>query len=153
MQKVADANRSLIVFLVATLGGGLLIGFLTPPDAWYEALQKPSFNPPGWVFAPVWTCLYILIAIAGARAWNRDLDTPLRLWFAQLALNFIWSPIFFVAHRPDIALGVVAALTVVNIAFIVATWKEDRVSSMLFVPYLAWTSFATLLNFAIVRLN
>lgn len=153
MERTSEFWRSLIVFLAATLGGGLLIGFLTPPGPWYDALAKPSFNPPSWVFAPAWTVLYILIAVAGARVWTRDLDTPLRLWFAGLALNFVWSPIFFVAHRPDVSLGVVAALTAINLGFVVATWSRDRVAALLFLPYAAWTGFATLLNLAIVRLN
>lgn len=146
-------SRPLIVFLILTLGGGLTAGYLSPPGEWYAALAKPAFNPPSWVFAPAWTTLYVLIAIAGARVWTRDLDTPLRLWFAQLIFNVVWSPIFFVAHRPDLALVVVAALLALVLAFIAATWKHDRVAAALFIPYAAWVSFATLLNFEIVRLN
>ena len=146
-------TRPLIVFLALTLGGGMLAGYLSSPGEWYAALAKPAFNPPSWVFAPAWTTLYVLIGIAGARVWTRELDTPLRLWFAQLTFNFVWSPIFFVAQRADLALVVVAALLALVLAFIAATWKHDRIAAALFVPYAAWVSFATLLNFEIVRLN
>lgn len=145
--------RPLIIFLILTLGGGLLIGYLTAPGPWYDTLAKPAFNPPSWVFGPAWTLLYILMAIAGARVWTRDLDTPLRLWFAQLTFNFVWSPIFFGAQRPDLALVVIAALFVLILAFIATAWKSDRVSALLFVPYAAWVGFASVLNLEIVRLN
>jgi tryptophan-rich sensory protein len=86
----------LILFLILVIGGGLAIGFLTAPGEWYAALAKPDFNPPNWLFAPVWTLLYILIAIAGWRVFERNRNGwPMKLWWAQLVLNFLWSPIFF----------------------------------------------------------
>src|SRR6185437_4556277 len=101
----ADRRLALIPFLILVAGGGLAIGFLTAPGEWYAGLAKPSFNPPNWLFAPVWTLLYVLIAIAGWRIWRRDAGGwPTRLWWAQLVLNFLWSPIFFAAHRIGIAL-------------------------------------------------
>jgi translocator protein len=90
---------SLLIFLVLVLGGGLTIGFLTGPGGWYAGLAKPSFNPPPWVFAPVWVVLYALIALAGWRSFERDTTSwPMRLWWAQLGLNFLWPPVFFAAH-------------------------------------------------------
>jgi tryptophan-rich sensory protein len=126
---------------------------VTRPDGWYAALAKPSFNPPNWVFAPVWTLLYALIAVVGGRTFERGARAALALWAAQLALNFAWSPLFFGLHRPAVALVVVAALLVAILTFIVARWRADRISALLFVPYAVWVSFATLLNAAIAVLN
>src|ERR1700733_11694744 len=143
----------LAAFLVLVIGGGLLIGFATRPGAWYAELAKPPFNPPNWIFAPVWTLLYLLIAIAGARSFAGGLDTAFALWVAQLLLNFAWSPVFFRLHRPGAALAIVAALLAVLLAFIVQSWHADNVSALLFVPYACWVAFATLLNASIVNLN
>lgn len=144
---------TLIAFLIVVLGGGWLIGLIALPDAWFAGLIKPSFNPPNWVFAPVWTLLYILIAIAGARAYERGGARGLALWGTQLGLNFAWSPAFFGLHRPALALAIVVVLLAVILAFIVARWRGDRVSALLFVPYAAWVAFASLLNASIVVLN
>src|SRR5262245_48389388 len=89
----------LILFLALVLGGGTAIGLLTGPTDWYQQLQKPSFNPPPFVFAPVWSTLYVLIAVAGWRVWRDRARTPMTLWWVQLALNFLWSPLFFSAHQ------------------------------------------------------
>ncbi len=143
----------LAAFLLVTIGGGWLIGFVTRPGAWYAGLAKPPFNPPSWIFAPVWTLLYVLIAIAGARGYESGTSTGFALWVAQLALNFAWSPVFFRLHRTGLALAVVAALLAVIVAFIAEQWTADRVSAWLFVPYACWVAFATLLNASIVVLN
>src|SRR5262245_52553836 len=105
------------VFLLAVVGIGLLIGSITRPDGWYAALAKPSFNPPNSVFAPVWTVLYVLIAIAGARTWERG-SGGFGLWLGQMALNFAWTPVFFGLHRPGLALVVILALLGTILAFI-----------------------------------
>ena len=99
-------NRAipLILFLVLVIGGGLAIGFLTVPGEWYTGLAKPSFNPPNWLFAPVWTILYVLVAIAGWRIWRKDAGgRAMKLWWTQLVLNFLWSPSFFAAHQIGLA--------------------------------------------------
>jgi tryptophan-rich sensory protein len=146
---------SLLLFLVLVLGGGLTIGFLTVPGGWYAGLAKPSFNPPAWVFAPVWVVLYALIALAGWRSFERDAaGWPMRLWWAQLALNFLWSPVFFAAHRIGLALVVILLLLAAILAFIALSWRrQDRVSAWLFVPYAGWVAFASVLNGAILVLN
>ena len=145
---------SLAAFLVLVVGGGLVIGYLTAPGAWYGQLAKPSFTPPGWVFAPVWTVLYILIAIAGWRLWRRERHGwPMKLWWAQLALNFIWSPIFFAGHQISLGLAVILSLFVVIIGFIVTTWRDHRLTGSLFVPYAIWVALASVLNAAIVAQN
>jgi benzodiazapine receptor len=144
----------LMLFVGLTVAGGSLIGYLTLPGAWYQELQKPSFNPPGWIFGPVWTLLYVLIGIAGARVFIRERGTWLpKLWFTQIALNFAWSPVFFTLQRPDLALVVLATMWLAILTFIAVAWNRDRPSALLFLPYAAWVSFAGLLNGAIWWLN
>ena len=151
------SNRwfSLAWFLLLVIGGGMAIGYATRPDAWYAALAKPTFNPPNWVFGPVWTILYVLMAVAGWRTWQRlpRSAVAMALWALQLVLNFAWSPAFFGLHRVDLALAVVGAMLASIAGFIAVSARHDRVSALLFVPYLAWVGFATLLNAAIWRLN
>jgi tryptophan-rich sensory protein len=145
---------SLALFVALVLGGGLAIGYFTAPGDWYAALAKPSFNPPAWVFAPAWTALYILIAIAGWRTWTRArASLPMKLWWLQLALNFLWSPIFFSAHQIGAAFAIILALLVVIIGFIAASWRTDRIAALLFAPYAAWVAFAATLNGSILTLN
>jgi len=145
---------SLTLFLVLVAGGGLAIGYLTAPGEWYAQLAKPAFNPPGWIFGPAWTALYILIAIAGWRLWQRDRSGwPMKLWWAQLALNFLWSPVFFSAHQIGLALAVILLLLAVILAFIAATWRQDRLAAWLFMPYAAWVAFASVLNASMFAMN
>ena len=143
-----------LAFLILVLGGGLLIGANNVPGDWYQSLAKPAFNPPNWIFAPVWSLLYVLIAAVGARTWlSRRRSMAMRLWYAQLVLNFAWSPIFFGLQDPAAALIVILGLLVAVAGFIAAAWREDRTAALLFLPYLAWVAFATALNGAIVALN
>jgi translocator protein len=145
---------SLLLFLLLVVGGGLAVGFLTAPDDWYAQLEKPAFTPPGWVFAPVWTTLYIAIAVAGWRVWQRDrAGRAMRLWWAQLVLNFLWSPIFFSAHLIGVALVVVLLLLIAVVGFIASSWWQERLAAWLFLPYAAWVAFASLLNASIVVMN
>ncbi len=138
-------------FIVAVLGLGLVIGSVTRPDGWYAALAKPPFSPPNWIFGPVWSVLYVMIAVAGARTFERG--GSFRLWLGQMTLNFLWTPAFFVLHQPRVALVIILAMLATITAFIVRRWNADRVSALLFVPYAAWVGFASLLNAAIVVLN
>jgi tryptophan-rich sensory protein len=148
------AGYSLVWFLVLTVGGGLAIGFLTVPGAWYAGLAKPNFNPPGWVFAPVWMVLYGLIAVAGWSVWRWDQrGWPMKLWWVQLLLNFLWTPIFFAAHQIGLALVIILLLLGVILAFIATAWREDRLAAWLFLPYAAWVAFASVLNVSIFALN
>jgi tryptophan-rich sensory protein len=146
-------SMALLLFLVLVIGGGLAIGYITLPGEWYAGLVKPSFNPPNWVFPPVWTILYVLIAIAGWRVWDRGLTVPQQLWWAQLVLNFLWSPTFFGFQQMGAGLIVIALLLVSIIGFIKVTWNSEQVSALLFVPYLLWVAFATLLNASLWMLN
>jgi benzodiazapine receptor len=141
-------------FLLLVPAAGILIGVLNRPGAWYAALNKPSFNPPDAVFAPVWTTLFLLIAVAGFRTFEAEpRGTMMRLWSLQMILNFAWSPIFFSLHRMDVALGVIVALFAVILAFVWRQWANDRLASALFIPYAGWVGFATLLNISLLRLN
>lgn len=143
-----------IAFLALVVGGGSLIGISNTPAGWYATLAKPFFNPPNWIFGPVWTILYVMIAIAGARTWlRRNTGGAMTAWWVQLGLNFLWSPVFFTLQSPAWALAVILALLVGIVVFIRTSWGRDRVSAWLFVPYLAWVAFATTLNASIVYLN
>ncbi len=143
-----------IAFLALMLGGGILIGTLTAPGEWYAQLSKPVFNPPNWIFGPVWTGLYVLIAMAGWRQFEADRSsTAMKLWWAQLGLNFLWSPAFFVLQLPWFAFVVIVALLIVIALFIALVRNSDRISALAFLPYFAWVAFATALNFSIAILN
>jgi translocator protein len=144
----------LALFIVVIVGVGSAIGILFTPGTWYASLVKPSFNPPNWLFGPVWTILYVLIAIAG---WRTFLDRPssraMRLWTAQMLLNWLWTPVMFGANLIWPAFGVIVAMLAAIIGFITATRQTDPLSCWLFVPYLAWVSFASLLNLSLAILN
>ena len=145
---------SLLLFLVLVVGGGLLIGAVVTPGEWYAGLAKPAFNPPGWVFGPAWTILYVLVAVAGWRIWRRDRGgAAMKLWWAQLALNFLWTPVFFGMHQIGLALLVVLLLLATIVAFIAVARRTDRAAAWLFAPYAAWVAFATLLNASILTLH
>ncbi len=125
---------------------------------WYAGLAKPGFSPPNWLFAPVWTTLYALMAYALWRILSLPGSTPGRtgavvIFFVQLALNSAWSFAFFGAQSPLSGLVVIAALIVAILATIAAFWRLDRIAAWLLAPYLAWVCFATLLNGAIWQLN
>lgn len=144
----------MVIFLVVTVGGGLAVGYLARPGAWYAGLRKPAFNPPNRAFGPVWTILYVLIAVAGWRVYAAaGGEAALIVWIVALALNFLWSPIFFGLRRPTVALAIVIGLLATIIVFIVVSWPIDLAAALLFLPYFAWVAFATILNAAVVRLN
>jgi len=144
----------LVLFLLLVVGGGLLIGFVARPGAWYDGLAKPPFTPPGWLFGPVWTVLYVLIAVAGWRGWQRARSGwAMRLRWVQLGLNFLWSPLFFGAQQPGAAFVVILLMLAAIVAFMATVWRVDRLSAWLFLPYLGWVGFATLLNGAIWAMN
>lgn len=145
---------ALVVFLVVVIGVGGLIGTLTAPGVWYEGLNKPFFNPPNTIFAPVWTVLYVAIALAGWRVWTIAAHSiAMKLWVAQLVLNWIWPPTFFTFQFLWPAFVVISAVLLTIIAFMVTVRHYDRASVWLFLPYLLWVGFATLLNGSIAYLN
>jgi len=136
---------------VSALGGWATA---TSVATWYQGLAKPAFNPPDWLFAPVWTVLYLMIAVAGWRAWRRGVSrSALTVYAVQLTLNLSWSFVFFGARLIGPALLVIAALLAAIVANAILFWRVDRWAGALLVPYAAWVSFATLLNAALWRLN
>ena len=137
-----------LVAIVATTGA------LFQPGAWYAALVKPAFTPPGWLFGPVWTVIYVLIAISGWMVWRVEgFGLLLGLWISQLALNMAWSWIMFERHEIGFALLDIVLLWLVIAAFIALAWPAYPLPAAFFAVYLAWVSFATLLNFRIWQLN
>lgn len=143
-----------LVFAISALGA-----FITLPKipGWYGDLTKPSFNPPPWLFGPVWTILYVLMALAAWRIWLRPASearsTGLSWFYIQLALNAAWSPVFFGLQQPRLALAVIVGL-LASLAFAVFRFFSiDRLAGWMLVPYLAWVGFASVLNGAIVVLN
>jgi translocator protein len=150
-------NRSilhLLVLLVLVVGGGWIIGASNLPGAWYGSLNKPPFNPPNWLFPIAWTVLYILIAIAGWRTYERVVSgAVMQVWWGQLVLNFAWSPVFFTAHLMWAAFAIIVGMFVLIIAFIVMQWRDDRTAALLFVPYACWVAFASVLNLSLNLLN
>lgn len=150
-------HRPLMAFLLLTLVVGAAGTVFTEPSipTWYAGLAKPGFNPPNWVFAPVWTTLYVLMGIAAWRVWRvTGLNSPeMFAWGAQLALNFFWSAIFFSLHLILVALVEMALLWLLILVTLILFWRRDRIAGLLLVPYLAWVSFAFALNFAIWQLN
>jgi tryptophan-rich sensory protein len=136
------------------VGIGWLIGATNLPGPWYEVLHKPPFNPPNWIFAPAWTVLYVLIAIAGWRTWRQELNGfALQLWLAQMLLNFLWSPVVFRLHQLALGLAVIVTMLVMIVTFIFVQWRENRTAAFLFIPYALWVAFAALLNYSLYHLN
>jgi benzodiazapine receptor len=155
--------RSLSVLggFVIVCGAVLLAGgAITAPaiPVWYATLAKPAFNPPPWVFSVVWPVLFLAMAVAGWLVWRRaghvgQARGPLALFAIQLALNLLWSALFFGLEAPGAALIEIVFLWLAIAATLIAFWRIDRIAGLLFVPYLAWVSFAVVLTAAIWRLN
>lgn len=144
----------LLAFLAAGIGS---LATFTSVDTWYATLRKPSWNPPSWVFGPVWTTLYVLMAIATWRVWRAESSNGarlvVRLYGAQLGLNALWSVLFFGLHRPGAALIDVVVLWLVLIRMLVRFRETDTLAALLWTPYVLWVSFAAVLNAAIWELN
>lgn len=150
---------ALALFILAAFSAAALGGLATGSSVttWFITLNKPAWNPPSWLFGPVWTVLYLAMSVAAWRVWLRRADPGARLiltlWFVQLALNLLWSVLFFGLRRPDLALVEIAVLwtTLAILQFRLA--RFDRPAALLWSPYLAWVSFAAFLNFTLWRLN
>ncbi|EDZ99059.1 TspO and MBR like protein [Burkholderia sp. H160] len=144
---------SLLVFLILTLAAGWTAS-LSLPDAWYAGLQKPAFNPPNWVFPPVWTVLYVLMAFSAWRVWKRNgLTAAIVLWAVQLLFNAAWMWLFFGLHRPEMGLIDILILLVLIVTLTYMFWRRDRLAGILLVPYVAWVAYAALLNYALWQMN
>ncbi|WP_295773088.1 TspO/MBR family protein [uncultured Mucilaginibacter sp.] len=162
VQQKAGAGKwlALILSILITEGIAFTASMFTRPEisGWYATLTKPSFNPPNWLFAPVWTTLYLLIAIAAWLVWkNRHLHqafgTVVFVYVIQLALNFSWSFVFFGMHQILGGLIVIALLWLSIIVNMFYFSKFSKPAAWLLLPYLLWVSFASVLNFYIYLLN
>jgi benzodiazapine receptor len=149
-----------LISLLITLAIGFAASLFTRPQiaGWYSTLNKPSFNPPSWLFAPVWTVLYIMIAIAAYLVWqrrdsSRTYTVTASIYLVQLAFNFSWSIVFFGLHGIGPALAVILFLWVSIILNIRWFNKFSKPAALLLIPYLLWVTFATLLNLSIYLLN
>jgi benzodiazapine receptor len=149
----------LVFWLVVVAAVAFIGSSVTLPKipTWYAGLTKPSFTPPNALFGPVWTVLYAMMAVAvwriGAAAETAARKRTIALFVVQLALNSIWSLVFFGLESPKAALAVIVALLISLVTTLAAFWRIDRMAGLLLVPYLAWVCFATALNGAIVELN
>ncbi|MDX1442174.1 MAG: TspO/MBR family protein [Gammaproteobacteria bacterium] len=152
-------NRPVVVYpaFLLLLAAVASSGAFFPPGDWYAGIAKPSWTPPNWLFGPVWTLLYVFIAVAGARVWLRvpagERGRPFTPYFIQLALNALWSALFFGLHMPWVAFGELLLLAVFIVCTILSFRERDHVAAWLLVPYLAWVLFAGALNLAIAVLN
>lgn len=143
----------LLVFLAVT-GLAAATGSLFRPGPWYAELAKPAWTPPNWLFPPVWTILYVMIAIAGWRVWKADgLGTLFWIWMIALVLNAAWSFLMFGQHQIGLAAIDIIALWVAIATFIFLAMPVDRLAGLLFIPYSVWVTYATALNITIYRMN
>lgn len=150
----------LIVALAVSQVAGIIGAFFTTPviPAWYASLEKSTLNPPSWLFAPVWTTLFLLMGVAAFLVWQKGLakkevKVALAAFGAQLALNTLWSIIFFGMRSPGAALVEIVFLWVAIAATMVLFYKISKPAGLLFLPYIAWVSFAAFLNYSIWTLN
>lgn len=146
----------MIFWVGVSLGAGWF-GSRFQPGRWYADLVKPSWTPPDAVFAPVWTTLYVLMGVAAWTVWRArgfaGARLALSLFFCQLLLNALWSFVFFGLHRPGLAFLEIVALWSAVLATTIAFWKKSAPAGLMLAPYLAWVSFAAVLNLWIWRLN
>ena len=138
---------------IAALGSAATVRSV---GTWYQALKKPPFNPPDWLFGPIWSLLYLMIAVAGWRAWLADgpsLHTAMAVYAAQLLLNLLWSVLFFGLRMIGLALAEIVVLLAAIAVNIVYFWRVEPMAGWLLCPYAAWVGYASVLNWALWRLN
>ncbi|HUH12141.1 MAG TPA: TspO/MBR family protein [Longimicrobiales bacterium] len=156
MRGGARAWAGLAAWVAVSLAAGW-VGSRFPADAWYAALEKPAWTPPSWLFAPVWTALYILMGVAAWLVWRRvgfgGAGGALGLFLAHLVLNAAWSWLFFGRQDPGAALAAILPLLAVVAALVVLFWRVRPAAGALMLPYLLWVAYATTLNLGIWRLN
>jgi benzodiazapine receptor len=153
-QSLGLAGWLLITFAAAALGS---FATTTSVGIWYHQISRPTWTPPDWIFGPVWIVLYLMMATSAWLVWRsaafNTVRLPLGLFLVQLALNAFWSVLFFGLKRPDLAAAEIVLLWLAILATLITFWNRSTAAGWLLVPYLAWVTFAALLNFAIARLN
>ena len=156
MDAPRDAVAALFIFFGLAFAP-TLIGAAFPPDTWYEMLNKPAWEPPRWLFGPIWITLYMLIGYAGYLAWSSSIGRARQraflIYSAQLILNALWTPLFFGLHSPALALINIVAQCLVILLNIIVFYRIKPAAGLLLVPYLLWVTFALLLNATIWSLN
>ena len=157
--KMQNRIKLIISVALPVMVGGVS-GLFTRPeiDGWYKSIQKPDWQPPNWVFGPVWTLLYILMGIALYLVWTSHSSAiqkrkAIFYWSLQLVLNFFWSYIFFSLHRIDLALAEILLLWLFIVVTIFLFARNSKPAAWLLVPYIAWVSFAGILTFTLYQLN
>lgn len=162
--KANSPSQNLAVRQTLALVGWLALCFsaslgaiFVTTDGWYANLNKPPWNPPAWLFGPVWTLLYGMMAVAAWLVWReggwKAQSRTLRLFLLQWLLNALWTPLFFGLHRVDLALVDVVGLWITLVTTLVTFWQTKKAAGALLAPYLVWVSFAVILNFTIWQLN
>ncbi len=150
-------KKPILVAILIAVAVGMIGGLATEIGPWYLELTKPAWQPPDWLFGPMWTMIYIFTGMAGVRAWRRGNGRQRGLFMSALTincvLNVLWSILFFYMKRPDIALIEVALLWLSVLTMAVLTWPYAKRSSLLLLPYLTWVAIAAYLNWTIVKLN
>lgn len=150
------SGLALVALLALSFGAASMGGFFLPGE-WYADLHKPAWNPPNWIFAPVWSALYIMMAISAWLIWKRGgfscQRVALSLFLLQLVFNALWSPLFFGLRNPVLGLVDIALLWLALLFTTFAFWKVHALAGALLAPYVAWVSFAGVLNFTLWRLN
>lgn len=148
--------RGLLIWLLVTFAASASAVFIAV-DRWYAGLVKPAWNPPAWVFGPVWTTLYAMMAVAAWLVWReggwKAQKRGLGLYLVQWALNVLWTPLFFGLHQPGLAFCELLVLDVAVLATLAGFWRVRRLAATLLVPYLVWIMFASYLNYTIWALN
>ena len=161
MTRINKITTWVVFYLCVTVASSA--GFVFPlgdANTWYAALNEPSFAPPSWVFGPVWTTLYLLIATSAWRlmqttehSFNKLLPLAIALWSLQLALNVIWTPVFSGAQNLEMAFYYIIALWASILAYTVVAWRVERWAAIIMIPYLCWVSFASILNYTYWQIN
>lgn len=158
MTRAMSNAKPILIALLAALLVATVGGTLTDIGPWYQSLQKPSWQPPDWLFGPAWTLIFALAAISAATAWRdaprrEDREWMIALFALNGFLNVLWSLLFFRLHRPDWALIEVGALWLSILVLILVLARYSRPAALLLLPYLAWVTFAAVLNWRVVQLN
>jgi benzodiazapine receptor len=145
------ARRPMLAFILVTLAVGAAASAFTEPQiaTWYDHLIQPAYAPPDWIFPIVWTTLYVVMAVAAWRVWRHTglNSTPMIFYAGQLVLNFAWCGIFFALHQMELAFAEILALDLAILVTMILFFRRDRWAGILFLPYLAWNLFATLLTY------